>query len=368
MNQLARYIVIIFIVAFIAFLAWYFSNIVAYILISAVLSLIGKPLVDVFGRMRVGKWKLPRWLCALATLFIIGVAIFLFFYLFIPLIASQTRILGNVDVNELVDTLSRPFRNLEQTIVHNIPGAENFSLNTFIADEVLSVFNEGMLTNAFGSIANFLGSMAIAIFSIIFITFFFLKEEGLFVGAIIILFPPKYEKNIRRALDSATRLLVRYFIGVVIDMLCVMVILTLGYTLFAGLDIRTALLIGLIAGILNVIPYIGPVIGAVLGIIISVATHVDLLASGEISSLVFRMILVFAVMKITDDFVLQPTIFANSVNAHPLEIFIVILLAGSLAGIGGMLLAIPAYTVIRVFAKEFFNHFRVVQKLTERMQ
>ncbi|HNV51901.1 MAG TPA: AI-2E family transporter, partial [Tenuifilaceae bacterium] len=57
----------------------------------------------------------------------------------------------------------------------------------------------------------------------------------------------------------------------------------------------------------------------------------------------------------------------NSVKAHPLEIFIVLLIAGSVAGILGMLLAIPCYTVIRVFAKEFFNNFRVVQKLTEKI-
>ena len=54
-------------------------------------------------------------------------------------------------------------------------------------------------------------------------------------------------------------------------------------------------------------------------------------------------------------------------KAHPLEIFIVILIAGSLAGIVGMLLAIPSYTVLRVFAKEFFSQFRLVQKLTEKI-
>lgn len=367
MNQLSRYIIIISVVAVIAFLAWYFSNIVAYILVAAVLSLIGKPLVDILAKLHIGKWKLPRWLCAFAALVAIGIIVFLFVYLFIPLIANQAKILSEVDVNQLVGVLSQPFKNIEQTIVDNVPGAETFSLNAFITDGLTSMFNASMLTNAFGSIANFLASTAIAIFSVAFITFFFLKEEDLFTSAIIILFPSKYENNTRRALTSTTGLLVRYFIGVFIDMLCVMIILTLGYTFIAGLDIRTALLIGLIAGVLNVIPYIGPVIGAAIGIVIAVATHADMLASGEITSLVLKMLVVFAAMKITDDFVLQPYIYSSSVKAHPLEIFLVILLAGSIAGIGGMLLAIPAYTVLRVFAKEFFNNFRVVQKLTERI-
>ena len=63
----------------------------------------------------------------------------------------------------------------------------------------------------------------------------------------------------------------------------------------------------------------------------------------------------------------QPLIYSSSVNAHPLEIFLVIMIAGSLAGIPGMIIAIPLYTVIRVFAKEFFNKFKVVKKLTKKI-
>jgi predicted PurR-regulated permease PerM len=79
------------------------------------------------------------------------------------------------------------------------------------------------------------------------------------------------------------------------------------------------------------------------------------------------MLVVFIIVQLIDNFVFQPLIFSNSVNAHPLEIFIVLLIAGSLGGILGMLLAIPGYTVLRVFAKEFFNKFRLVQKLTEKI-
>ena len=66
-------------------------------------------------------------------------------------------------------------------------------------------------------------------------------------------------------------------------------------------------------------------------------------------------------------FIFQPFIYSNSVKAHPLEIFIVILIAGNIWGIWGMLIAIPAYTVIRVFAKEFLSNFKVVQKLTDKI-
>ena len=64
---------------------------------------------------------------------------------------------------------------------------------------------------------------------------------------------------------------------------------------------------------------------------------------------------------------LQPTLYSERVKAHPLEIFLVILIAGSLAGIVGMLLAIPSYTVLRVFAKEFFSQYRLVRQLPEKI-
>jgi predicted PurR-regulated permease PerM len=64
---------------------------------------------------------------------------------------------------------------------------------------------------------------------------------------------------------------------------------------------------------------------------------------------------------------LQPFIFSNSVKAHPLEIFLVILVAGSVSGIVGMIIAIPVYTVIRIVAREFFSRFRIVKQLTDKM-
>ena len=73
------------------------------------------------------------------------------------------------------------------------------------------------------------------------------------------------------------------------------------------------------------------------------------------------------ILKGMDDFILQPTLYSERVKAHPLEIFVVILIAGSVAGIVGMLLAIPAYTVLRVFAKEFFSQVSLVRKLTKQI-
>mgnify|MGYP003295806886 CR=1 FL=1 len=69
--------------------------------------------------------------------------------------------------------------------------------------------------------------------------------------------------------------------------------------------------------------------------------------------------------QLVDNFFFQPFIYSNSVKAHPLEIFLVLLMAGHMAGVAGMLVAIPSYTVIRVIAKQFFGNIKPVKALTE---
>jgi predicted PurR-regulated permease PerM len=228
------------------------------------------------------------------------------------------------------------------------------------------VLNIRVITDLVATLASILGNMAWALFAISFITFFLLREDKLITEYVVTIFPKDKEKEFRHALDSIKHLLRRYFVGILLQMLGILSLVTLGMTLI-GVGFRLGLVIGLIAAVLNIIPYLGPWIGAFVGIILGVASHLNLELSTQLLPLMGYMILVFAVTQLTDNMVFQPVIFGTSVYAHPIEIFIVIMMAGSLAGIVGMILAIPTYTVIRVFAKEFFNNFRVVQKLTEKI-
>jgi predicted PurR-regulated permease PerM len=350
------------------FLAWYFRTIVAYLLISAVLALVGKPIVVFLSRIKAGKRKLPRWVCASVALCTIMFILYIFFYFFIPLIASHAQALTGMNINEVVILLTDPFVQLEKFIQETFSNSE-FSFNALLFDKIKSIFDSSVILDYFGSITDFIVSMAVAIFAISFITFFFMKEENLFIDGLVILFPAQYESGIRHAWNNATKLLMRYFIGVFFDMICVMSVLTVGLKFVVGLDFSTAILLGFISGILNVIPYVGPLISAAISIVVVIANigTGSFLLEGGYSGIFLKTISVFIAMKILDDTVFQPYIFANSIKAHPLEIFLLILIAGSFAGVVGMLIAMPVYTILRVFAKEFFNRFRVVQKLTEKI-
>ncbi|MDR0711645.1 MAG: AI-2E family transporter [Prevotellaceae bacterium] len=365
MNKLARYIIIAVATASVLAVVWYFQYIVAYVLISAVLALIGKPLMKLLSQVRYKKWRLPTAICAALTLLSLWLTFVLFFYVFTPLIAGQLNEFSSIDVDGIVSQLDEPMRKADLLARKYVSSDPDFSVKNMIAQELEKMVNVSQLSTFFGSLATIVKNFAIAVFAISFITFFFLKENKLFYHAIILLFPQRYEENITRALTSVHQLLVRYFIGIFSDILCVMTLLTLGLTLVAGFSWSQALFIGLLAGVLNMIPYVGQLISYALGTAICFVTASN--AGVEFFPFWIKALMVFFSVQVIDASVLQPFIYSNSVKAHPIEIFLVILIAGNLGGILGMLVAIPAYTVLRVFAKEFFNNFRVVRKLTEKI-
>ncbi|MFZ5939358.1 MAG: AI-2E family transporter [Bacteroidota bacterium] len=348
-------------------LIWYFASIVAYILIAAVLSLMGKPLVNLLGKVRIGKWQLPVWFKALFTLVVIWALFFAFFRTFIPLIASEAQDLSTVDVDQVMTELQGPIDGIRVWYDNLNLSDDGFAgIEQFISDKIRSVLDIKVVTNLLGTVAGTLGNILWAFFAISFITFFLLRDDRILVESMVLLLPKEYDAAMRHALASIRHLLGRYFLGILLQMTGIMTLITIGMTII-GVGFRHGIVIGLLAAILNIIPYIGPWIGAALGVILGIATHIHLDFTTELLPLVGYMALVFLIVQIIDNVIFQPVIFSNSVNAHPLEIFIVILMAGSLAGVTGMILAIPAYTVMRVFAKEFFNNFRVVQKLTEKI-
>ncbi len=348
-------------------MVWRFSNIVAYILIASVLALISRPLVRLLGKIRIGKWVIPVSLRALFTLLVIWTVFFGFFRIFVPLVASEAQELSNVNTALVIEEFEAPIQRLETWFGKlNLGDGVPHSLRGELQQRVASILNINMITDMVAAIASIIGNVAWAIFAISFFTFFMLREEWLITEYIITIFPKEKEKAFRHALDSVKFLLRRYFVGILIQMTGILILVTLGMTI-VGIGFKQGLVIGLLAAVLNIIPYLGPWMGAALGIILGVATHLHLDFSTELVPMMGYMLLVFAITQVTDNTVFQPVIFGNSVYAHPIEIFIVIIMAGSLAGIVGMILAIPTYTVVRVFAKEFFNNFRVVQKLTEKI-
>lgn len=170
-----------------------------------------------------------------------------------------------------------------------------------------------------------------------------------------------------KAIDSISKLLKRYLIGMLCQISGVMVLATIGFTII-GMGFSHAVIVGVFAGLLNVVPYIGPWIGAAFGIVVVIANHLNENFNSVTMPLMLMVIVVVVIVHLIDNVLFQPVIYSSSVKAHPLEIFIVILMAGTFAGILGMILAIPAYTVLRVIAGEFLSEFKIIRKLTYKIE
>jgi predicted PurR-regulated permease PerM len=359
-----RSILIFVTVVLLALAFWYFRNIVAYILISGVLSLIGRPIVDLLSKIKLRKWHIPKALSALVTVVLLWGLIILALYIFIPLVSKQVNQFASIDSRRIVQLIESPLRQMESVIAFfNDDLANDITVQNYVMNKISEVLSADFIQNFLSSIMSVLGNLAVAFFSITFITFFFLKDERLFYESIMIWVPEKYEAGARRALSSIKHLLMRYFIGIIIQSTCIMILITTGMTI-VGLEFQQALTIGLIIGTLNVIPYVGPWLGGIIGIIMGIASNLDMSFTGVVLPMVTYMLIVIIITQAIDNIVFQPVIFSNSVNAHPLEIFIVILAAGSFAGVAGMILAIPSYTVFRVIGREFFNNFKAVKRIT----
>ncbi len=359
-----KWYVAIPIIIIVGFLLWYFSAIVTYILVAAVLSIIGHPLVRLLNTIKFKEIVFPRALSALITLLVMFFIIFLLFWLVVPLIAKQTEFLSGISVDTLATSFQEPIKYVQKILVQYNLISASVDITQNISSQIMSVVGITQFSNFINSIVSFTSSLAVAFFAISFITFFFLKDEKLFFKMVMAATPIGYQDAVKHVLMESKRLLTRYFIGLCIDLTLVISLMTLGMWI---LGFKNALMIGFFVGIMNIVPYVGPIIGASIGILLGLSSNLGLDFSTQMVPLIFEMLGVFLAVNLLDAMILQPTIYSSSVKAHPLEIFLVIMMAGSIAGVPGMMLAIPSYTVLRIVAKEFFNKFYLVKSLTKNI-
>ncbi len=364
MKFLNRNIVIALALLLLGVLIWSLSDIVGYVLIAWVLSLLGQPMMRFWRRLRLGKWQMPISLAATLTILSFLGAFALLIGLFVPLVVTQANNLSQVNWQGFSKSLEVPLAQLTDT-------AQRFGLlaNGQTAPAELEKFvkthlDPTRLTGIFGYVLSMTSSLLVGIVSVLFITFFFLGEHSMMVDFLASILPRRYEGNVRESVEDTTTLLSRYFGGLLLQMAFVTAFLCI---LLFICGVKNFLLIAVFAAIINVVPFLGPLMGCVFALFITVCSNLDLDFYSQMSPLLWRVFIIFVSMQMVNDWLVQPLIFSNRVKAHPLEIFLVTLIGAKFAGITGMILAIPAYTVLRVVARAFFKEYRFIQKMTDSL-
>ena len=365
MKNLSQNWKIIFTLAAIALIIsmlWLFRVIIAYVVIAIVISFICEPLADALQRIRIRKWRLPDWARALSALSSFLLIIALLIVLFSPLVTNEIRIISEINSEELAQRIDEQVLRSGYDMSKYTAGG---SPTQYAVQYLQRIFSSEWLQSTFNDLFGVVGNAIIGLFAVLFIAFFFLKDGFLFSRIILTITPDTQVSKIKVILAHSHALLRRYFLGVALQSMIMASMV--GVSLFV-LGVQNAFLIGLFAGMVNVIPYLGPLLGASLGVLIALTTSLHLDFEAQLFPLLFKVALVFVCAQIIDAFVVQPNVLGSSVKAHPLEIFIVILMAGTIGGVLGMVLAIPVYTILRVIAREFLSEYKVVESLTRPLK
>ena len=288
-------------------------------------------------------------------IFIVGIFLGIL-SLFIPLIIEQSRNLALLDINLLQQNLENIYTDTINHFGFNHTDVEA----SFKDSQFMSRINFGFVPEFLNALLNGFGEFSIGLFSVLFISFFFLKDSKLFSNGILTILPKREEARIKRAFKSIRDLLSRYFIGLILQLLILFTIYSIVLFIFG---VKNALIIATLCAVLNVIPYVGPLISAILLLLLTMSSNLgDIILPKTI-----YVMIGFIIAQLVDNFFSQPIIFSKSVKSHPLEIFLIIIIAGLLFGIAGLIVAIPFYTALKVIAKEFLSEYRVVQKLTRSL-
>lgn len=329
------------------------ESVLIYIIVAAIVSLIGRPITIFLKRIQFGN------LLATITTIVILLLVFLgVVSLLIPVLIEQAKNLSLLNVQALESTASSLIRELELYL-----GQYNVSMIEWI-NKAIEAFDFSVLPETFNGVIRTLGSWTIGLFSVLFISFFFLKDSKLLEQMILVFVKDKQTQRVVKSMECIKGLLSRYFIGLLLQISILFVFYTLILIIFG---IPNAVTIAFICALLNLIPYLGPFIGGLLMIFLTMTSNLGADFAQEILPKTIYVFIGFFIGQMIDNFFSQPLIFSNSVQSHPLEIFIIIIVGGLLGGPIGMIISVPFYTALKVIFKEFYAHNKIVQALTKNI-
>ncbi|MBP7101792.1 MAG: AI-2E family transporter [Bacteroidales bacterium] len=348
----------------IGFLAWYFSEITIYLILSMILALISSPLKKLVSKIKVRGYGFSNTIATVLALCGVVCIMGVLLYLVIPPVAQQINSISAIDEVQFTRAIDQPLQNMDVLLKNYNIINEDEHVKDIIINTTTDYVKKINLSSLFGGVLQGLGSLFLAVFSILFIAFFMLLDFTKVQNTIVRMAPNQFQHEITNIFLNSKRLLSNYFVGLFLEIIIMSVLEFLILSLFG---VPNALLISVISGLMIIIPYIGSIISFVLGVFIAMTSVYLMMPDANLTHVLLKVMGTSIICRLLDNFFLQPFIASKSVKAHPLEIFLIVLLAGMIAGVPGMMLGIPAYTFVRVFAKEFFGNNNFIRTLTEKM-
>ena len=359
-NKILEAVFVLSAIALVLYFLFEIRQILVYLVISTLLTFIGKPIVSKMNDINYKKFRIPNSISAVVTIvFFLGIITLLVLSL-VPLINEQANSLSLLKIEEIDKNLAAGMEHLNGWL-SNFGFSEIDILGGSNIDELIDF---SFIPDFLNSIVGTMGDFSIGILTISFITFFFLKDNALIKGTLMSFIPENRTRKALNLIKSVKISLSRYLFGLMIQITILFILYSI-VLYYAG--INNFLIIAILGALLNLIPYVGPLIGFLLMNLLSITGNI----SEDFNLVIFPMItkisIGYLIIQLIDNFLNQPIIFSKSANAHPLEIFLVILIAGNLFGIIGMIVAVPSYTIFRIVLKEYLSEFKIVKSLTKNL-
>lgn len=328
-HPIAKVLLLVALIAFTFWIASFFPDLVLALIISALAAFILSPVVTAL-ESRLGMKRVPA---IILTFITVGGSIVYLLALAGPVMLDRLLAIHEqmkqfpfeAKLVELTKSLERslPFINAESLArtIHGIIERTTDAAGDFIQ-------------NAFATLV----TLAI----VPFVTYFILADGHRAFAYAIQRVPNRYFEMSLNVIHKIRSQLVGYLKGWILDSMIVGLLSIVGLTI---LGVEYAIVIGVLAGIANLVPYLGPIVGASLAILVSL-TQVGTF------EMVGPIVIMTIIIRMIDDFVVQPLCFARSVDMHPLTVILLLLIGHEMLGVGGMLLAIPLATIMKVSAVE----------------
>jgi predicted PurR-regulated permease PerM len=276
-----------------------------------------------------------------------GLAIVLIYVVFIGLISLLIGTVGpslSLQVTDLVNDipsyfkeLSKFIENMSETVWFQWTMQQDYVSLDKVGNTIQNYLTTlpSNITNSLSSVFSVVTNVALVAVTVPFILFYMLKDGHKFSGALLKFVPKAYHKSGATVLTDTMETLATYIQGQLLVCLFVGVGTFIGYLI---IDLPYAILFALVCAVTNIIPYVGPFLGGAPAFIVA------LIHSPTQALLVVVIILI---VQQLDGNLISPLVIGKKLNTHPLTIIIILLVAGNLAGILGMILAVPTYSVAK---------------------
>ncbi|HCC1970610.1 TPA: AI-2E family transporter [Listeria monocytogenes] len=323
------------------------KTVAAPIILAGISYYLFNPIIDWLEKL---KWK-RGWAIALLYLVIIGLLILLFSFV-IPAVKDQIVSLFK-SFPGYWDQITQKFDEFSRSSLFD---QLKDKLNTNMSDimKTLSTKGTSVINSAISSIGSIVGTVTEVVLAIVttpLVLFYLLKDGKKLPDFLLKMLPVNGRAHTRQVLGEANHQISSYIRGQIIVSLCIGILLFIGY-LIIGLPY--ALTLAIIAACTSIVPYLGPAIAITPAIIIAIVTSPWLL---------IKLIIVWCVVQLLEGKFISPQVMGKTLKVHPITILFVILVAGNLFGVLGVIFAVPGYAVLKVIVTHVFIWFKRISGL-----